>query len=237
MANSWFQFRQFRIDQARAAFKVGTDASLLGSWTPAAGASTILDIGSGTGVIALMLAQRNPHALIDAIEPDTDSYLQASENFASSPWSSRLRCFHTSLQDYAPAAGAYDLVVSNPPFFAGSTKNPDTRKSSTRHEETLSLETLLEISHKLLGDRGQLALILPFERRKDFETTCARQGWHEQRCLRIRPTAYKPFHRFISVIATREAGHTEVSEITLFLSHNLYTPEAAELLKPFYLRL
>lgn len=237
MANSWFQFREFRIDQARAAFKVGTDAALLGSWIPVATARTILDIGCGTGVVALMLAQRNPDALVDAIEPDMDSYLQAAENFASSPWPLRLRCFHTSLQDLAPATGTYDLIVSNPPFFAHSTKNPDTRKSSTRHEETLSLETLLALSGKLLNDHGQLALVLPFERRKDFEDICVRYGWHEHRCLNVRPTAYKPFHRFISVITRQRAAHAEVSEMTLFLSHNVYTPETTELLKPFYLKL
>jgi len=238
MPNSWFQFREFRVDQASAAFKVGTDACLLGAWAPVTGVDTALDIGTGSGVIALMLAQRAEKALIHAIEPDEGSYLQATGNFKTSPWSDRLMCFHTTLQDFVLSHGSfYDLVVSNPPFFAGSTKNRDARKAAARHEENLSLDTLLSLGRKMITSRGKLAVILPFERRKDFEKLVANYGWHEQLLLYLRPTAGKVFHRFMSEVAQYKPETVIKEEMTLFRLHNHYTPEAAKLLQPFYLKL
>jgi tRNA1Val (adenine37-N6)-methyltransferase len=137
--------------------KVGTDAVLLGAWTDVANAKSILDIGTGCGVIALMLAQRAPSAAIDAVEPDEKSAAQASENFSASPWP--IKIHNVRIQDYEHEP--YDLIVSNPPFFSNSLLPPTAGRTMARHTTSLSHEELLASVSRLLAPGGRLALIVP----------------------------------------------------------------------------
>jgi len=158
-----FTFRQFTIRQDKAAFKVGTDSVLLGAWTDVSHAHLVLDIGTGTGILALMTAQRS-NAFIRAVEIDPVSAQQAAENFARSPWSERIACLPLSLEDFAKTKPEkYDLIVSNPPYFQNSLLPGDRRKENARHTSQLSFRSLAESVSQLLTNAGQFSFILPVE--------------------------------------------------------------------------
>ena len=143
MANPYFQFKKFTVWHDKCAMKVGTDGVLLGEWASTERCQRILDVGTGTGLIALMLAQRST-AILDAIDIDSDACLQAQENIAKSPFANRIQVYQTSLSEYMPDENIkYDLIVSNPPYFIDSLKCPDTKRNLARHTDTLSLPDLL----------------------------------------------------------------------------------------------
>ncbi len=161
MANPYFKFKQFTVYHDRSSLKVGTDAVLLGAWADVSGAKNILDIGTGSGVIALMLAQRST-AQIDAIDIDEESYKQAKENFIGSPWSDRLNVQNISLKDFASSTSTkYDLIVSNPPYFTDSYKPADPQRFSARHNDQLPINELAENVTSLLNANGKFCVILP----------------------------------------------------------------------------
>lgn len=173
MSNPFFQFKQFTIRHDKCAMKVGTDGVLLGAWTGIESCNRILDIGTGTGLIAMMLAQRSK-AVIDAIDIDAEACLQAQENAESSPFAERIKIRHSALSDFAQTdTGLYDLIVSNPPYFVDSLKCPDQKRNTARHTDTLTLEDLLQDSRKLLAPQGRIALILPYDQ-KERLTDCIR---------------------------------------------------------------
>ena len=157
-----FRFKQFCIQQDRCAMKVGTDGVLLGAWADVENAVRILDVGTGTGLIALMLAQRNENAAIDAIEIEENAAEQAAENAANSPWTNRITVFRQAFQDFFPAE-KYDMIVSNPPYFSRSLKNPDISKQLARHTDSLTPEVFFENAKRLLKPNGKLSLIFPAE--------------------------------------------------------------------------
>ncbi|MFR9659255.1 MAG: methyltransferase, partial [Rikenellaceae bacterium] len=158
---SMFQFKHFAIEQDRTPMKVGTDGVLLGAWVDIRSDERhILDIGTGTGVIALMMAQRNPDSIIDGVEIDQDSAYQASENVAASPWSERVTIHHSDIQSFSPSY-KYDLIVTNPPYFVDSLLSPDGRRSVARHTTGLLFCELVEVVMRLLNTDGRFALILP----------------------------------------------------------------------------
>lgn len=163
MPKPYFTFKQFTVYHDRSSLKVGTDAVLLGAWADTTNAKRILDIGTGCGVIALMLAQRS-NAQIDAIDIDEESYKQAKENFLASPWSQRLEVYNIALNDFAPtASGQYDLIVSNPPYFTASYKPSDPQRFCARHNDQLPINELAKNSAELLSHSGKLAVILPLK--------------------------------------------------------------------------
>lgn len=179
MANNYFQFKQFRIEQSRAAMKVGTDAALLG--TLAAGGNDILDIGAGTGIISLMMAQRFPEARVTAVEIDDNALLDARDNFAASPFASRLTLHHTSFQDFArDTTATYDCIVSNPPYFDESLENPDEGRTKARHTSSLSFHDLIGGAYRLLRDGGVFSVCIPPEVLKKFSAEALIVGF----CLR-----------------------------------------------------
>lgn len=162
MPNNYFRFKQFAVRQEKTAMKVGTDGVLLGAWTDVANAKNILDIGTGTGLVALMLAQRC-NAQIDAVEIDNDSASQAKENFENSRWSSRISIHHLPFQDFAKnSTQQYDLIVSNPPYFVKSLKSPELARSIARHNDQLPYSQLLEGISKLINETGRFAGIFPY---------------------------------------------------------------------------
>ena len=237
MANSWFDFKQFRVEQENAAFKVGTDACLLGAWLKPKNAQHILDIGTGSGVIALMLAQKST-ALIEAIELDQLSSDQAEDNFVKSPWTERLRVSHIDLNDFVSKTNTkYDLIVCNPPFFVGSTKNKESRVSAARHEEHLSLESLLIHSYSLTNETGQLALVMPFERLVQIEQECKKRKWFIERKLSVRPKKDREFNRVIVLLSKNKNTKMDCEELTLYTDNHTYSQEGTQRLKPYYLNL
>lgn len=166
MSNNYFHFKQFTIQQSRAAMKVGTDAALLG--TLAAGGRRILDVGAGTGIISLMMAQRFPDAVIDAVEIDDDAFLDATDNFQASPFSERLTLYHAAFQDFAREERKYDCIVSNPPYFDESLENPDEGRTKARHTSSLSFHDLISGAYRLLEDGGYFSVCIPPEVLKKF---------------------------------------------------------------------
>lgn len=161
--NNWFEFKKFRVEQKSSAMKVGTDGVLLGSWTPVENACRILDVGTGTGLIALMLAQRS-NAIIDAVEIDREASVEAEYNFSRSAWNERLKVFHGDFLEYQERQEEkYDLIVSNPPFFIKSLRTPNARLALAKHDVNMSIEQLLNKSLSLLKTDGRLSLIFPYE--------------------------------------------------------------------------
>ena len=167
--------------------KVGTDGVLLGAWAGQGSPDSVLDIGTGSGLIALMLAQRFPEARITGIDIDRDAAMQARENFGKSPWKDRLLAMHISLQEFCRthANQRFDLIVSNPPFYDTTLTNPDTRKTTARHTGGLAHNELLLLSASLLSDPGVFSLIIPSESEKSLLRLAGRSGLHLLRLTRV----------------------------------------------------
>lgn len=208
-----FRFKRFSVRQDQSALKVGTDAVLLGAaMTILPTDRRMLDIGTGTGVIALMAAQRSS-AFIDAIDIDGPSAEEAALNFAASPWPERLRSAQKDLNSFDPDA-QYDLIFSNPPYFENSLKNPDSRESDARHTDQLSYRDICAFASGHLSAGGRLSLILPSETERTLLRTAASFGLYPFKILRIKTTAAKPPKRIIAEFSRSRATLSE-EELTL----------------------
>lgn len=236
MANDYFRFKQFLVRQDRCAMKVGTDGVLLGAWVRPDGCRRILDVGAGTGLIALMLAQRNPEAAIDALDIDAAACGQAEENVAGSPFAGRIRVVHTSLAAYVPeAVAAYDLVVSNPPYFERSLKNPDPKRRLARHTDSLPLEALIAGGRRLLTPGGRLALILPAGREAEVEVLAGRNGLHPVRQTTVVPVSGGAAKRILSELSvTAPAAPCERDTLYIEKARGEYSQAYIALMKDFY---
>ena len=191
-----FQFKQFKIEQDECAMKVGTDGVLLGAW--ARGGARLLDVGTGTGIIALMLAQRYPDAHVVGIDIDEGAVRQATANVLASPFSTRIRLEQTRVQDMdASYAGCFDAVVSNPPFFIDSLQAPDRQRNVARHTETLTYADLMKAAHRLLNDDGELSVIVPFNYRRRMDDEAIFQGFFPSRVCAVKTTPTKPVRRYL----------------------------------------
>lgn len=215
--------------------KVGTDGVLLGAWTDTTVTQQILDIGTGTGLIALMLAQRSP-AQIDAVEIDEDACTQARENVERSPWSERIQVYHCSVQDYATTCQKrYDLLVSNPPFFENAYKASKKARSMARHSDRLSQFDILQIAEKLLREDGRLALIYPTEEARIFQEKAEAFGFFCNRKLYVKPRLKSQTKRVIMEFSKSQFPYRE-SAIAIEAARHIYTPEFIALIKDFYLK-
>ena len=172
--------------------KVGTDGVLLGAW--AQGGSCILDIGTGTGVIALMMAQRFPDAQVTAVDIDGGAVLQAQQNITASPFADRMRVLQERVQDHQ---GAYDAVVCNPPFFIDSMQAPDRQRNMARHATTLTYAELMQHAWRLLSDDGELSVVVSFDYRKRMEDEATFVGFFPSRVCAVRTVAGKPARRYM----------------------------------------
>ncbi len=236
MSNSFFHFKQFTIHQERCAMKVGTDGVLLGAWVAINNAEHILDIGTGTGLIALMLAQRSA-AQIDAIEIDADAANQAKENVQLSQWKERICVYKTSLQDYWPEAKSYDLIVTNPPYFSNSLPAPDPGRNIARHNYQLSLHELLEGVRRLLKKNGRLGIILPVEVFNTFVEKAVEIQLFPLHKTLIKPSPHKSAIRIMAEFSYIEK---EISTSDLFIEkygRHRYSEEYIDLTRDFYLKL
>ena len=234
MSNSYFSFKQFTIQQDKAAFKVGTDGVLLGAVADVEGTNRILDIGSGTGLIAIMAAQRS-NAEIIALEPDYESYIQCRENISLCPWKERIKAENMSLQEYK-TSGLFDLIVSNPPYFMGSLKNPDPRKSSSRHNDSLSGNELLTGASRLMAKGGRLQVIMPYVEGNIFIAEANEYGFFCNNILKIRPLPNSEIRRLILTFSRQRLKTTEKVLTIEHGKRHEFTEEYINFTKEFYLK-
>jgi len=233
MGNSWFQFQQFRVQQDRCAMKISTDAVLLGALAETVSSATILDVGTGTGVISLMLAQRFQEARITAVELDEDAADQAAENFRESPFSARLSVVKLRFQDL-PEDQLFDLIVSNPPYFPEHLKSKDAKRNQALHTDDLSFEELIQKAVKLLKKDGQLWVILPPRQMRDFSEFASEWGLFPKCIVQVRDNPAKPIIREI-VGFTCIKGEPDQKEITLKKVQGFFSDEYSSLISGFLL--
>lgn len=239
MANDWFAFKQFRIQQDRCAMKVSTDACIQGAvaaaYSAAHHAGRALDIGTGTGLLSLMMAQQNQSLHIDALELDEAAYGQATENCRNAPWADRIRVGHTALQDFVPE-GAYDFIVCNPPFFHNQLQAAKQQRNQARHSVTLTKAELAAATAQLLAPQGQCCIMYPAQEWEAWQEAAQQQGLHAQHLLYVTPTADKMPNRIIGRYG-RQAAVPQSEELVIYSEPKIYTAAFRQLMQPFYLQL
>ena len=217
--------------------KVTTDACILGAWTPIReNVYRVLDIGAGTGLLALMLAQRAATIMVDAVEYDATAAQQAQENAAASPWQSRVSIIHSDVKEL-PAGHKYDLIITNPPFFNNSLLGDNTAKNRARHTTTLSYEDLLNAIEAHIQPDGSVAILLPTPEYFVWKELATQRGWHEEHKLAIKHTRDAPAKRIISMMTKRSVSETTGEELVIYESKDNYSADFGKLLAPFYLNL
>tara|TARA_R110000765_G_scaffold27026_7_gene66010 strand:- start:6081 stop:6794 length:714 start_codon:yes stop_codon:yes gene_type:complete len=233
-----FKFKQFEINQDRCAMKIGTDGVLLGAWANLDNApETILDIGTGTGVIALMLAQRGAAEVIDAIEIDAAAYEQCVDNFESSPWGDRLYCYHAGLDEFVDEIDdKYDLIVCNPPFYSETVTSGNLQRDQARQNEFLPFSELLEGVSKLLSDNGTFATIIPFKEKESFLKMATELGLFVNECLHVKGNPTAEIKRTL-LSFSRNDSPSKVTDLIIETDRHVYTTEYVELTKDFYLKM
>ena len=233
-----FSFKQFFVNQDRCAMKIGTDGVLLGAWTSLINnPNAILDIGAGTGVLSLMLAQRSNAAQIDAIEIDENAYEQCVENFEASPWGDKLFCFHAGLDEFVDEPeGEYDLIISNPPFYTDDYKSDNTSRDLARFEDALPFEELIEAAALLLSDNGIFSVIIPYKEEERFVAMCKELDLFPLKITRVKGTPTSEIKRSLLAFCRMEQAPL-VDELIIEISRHNYTSEYIELTKDFYLKM
>ena len=236
---SQFKFKKFAVEQDRCAMKIGTDGVLLGAWTPiTTNPISILDIGTGTGIIALMLAQRTHAEQIDALEIDEEAYEQAVENFENSPWSDRLFCFHAGLDEFIEEPeDEYDLIVSNPPFYSEDYKTDNEQRDLARFQDAMPFEDLIEAAAMFLSDDGIFSTIIPFKEEEQFIALAVEAELHPVKITRVKGTPTSEIKRSLLAFSRNEIGNFPVDELIIEISRHNYTPEYIALTQDFYLKM
>ncbi|MGC8802935.1 MAG: tRNA1(Val) (adenine(37)-N6)-methyltransferase [Bacteroidales bacterium] len=233
-----FVFKQFTIYHDRCAMPLSTDSILLGAWVSIDTDRYLLDVGSGCGIISLMLAQRNPLCTIDAIEIDFESYQQGLENINASRWVGRIHAYHNNFVDYVrQCTQKYDHVVCNPPFFQHDLQSPHSHRTIARHAHSLSFAELINGATAILSDQGKLSVIIPYSGKDDFIRECLKNDLFCIRATGVRSTIRMPFMRSLFTFA-RVPRPLEETILTLY--HNgpkQPTAEYAQLTKAFYLKM
>ncbi|MDR1717631.1 MAG: methyltransferase [Prevotella sp.] len=236
MPNPYFKFKRFTVYHDLCAMKVGTDGVLLGAWINITEAEKALDIGTGTGLIALMLAQRKDSLRIDAIDIDHNAIEQTKENIKHSPFSGQIQAFESSLQHFRESGQQYDLIVSNPPFFIQSLKSPHKERTLARHTDSLSLEELLGISSVLLTSKGKLSIIYPFDYKETLSSLSKKLGLYPSRITNVYPTPVSLPKRVLIEFSKTELPLIETNLI-IEKERHVYSDEFIRLVKNFYLKM
>ena len=240
MSNQPFKFKEFTVDQDRCAMKIGTDGVLLGAWSSLDHfPESILDIGTGTGLIALMLAQRSDAELIDALEIEENAYEQSVENFEKSDWGNRLFCYHAAFDEFVEEMQdeeKYDLIISNPPFYAEDYKSGNENRDQARFAEALPLEELLGGASLLLSENGHLDVIIPFSEEKNALKIAEKYKLSPLKITRVKGTSTAPIKRSLISFGFQKT-ETVIDELIIEISRHNYTPEYQNLVKDFYLKL
>lgn len=235
MSADKFEFKKFSISQSKCAMKVGTDAVLLGSWVTVENETTILDIGTGTGVIAIMLAQKS-NAQITAVDIDAISIDESVHNISNSPWSDRINAIHSSIQEFAKqATSKFDLIVSNPPYFIDAYKSQEVSRNQARHTDQLPYSDFIQCAKDLLQPNGRLCLILPTKESLKFRELAAAQQFYLTKITHVKTTQYKEEKRQLLQF---ELINKKLQESSLIIEENerhSYSEEYKLLTKDFYL--
>lgn len=240
MSNSYFQFKQFTVQQENAALKVSTDSCLFGAWLSAeiqteSNVRTVLDIGAGTSLLMLMLAQKC-NAFIDGIEIDNPSYEQAKENITASPWRTRLQIFKGDVKNFLFET-KYNLILSNPPFYENDLKSHSMNRNVAMHDEGLKFDELLKVVAKNLYDDGLFAVLLPYQRTDQFIADASALNFYLLQRVNVSQTVKHSFFRSMLLFSKKGHGEQRIRTMSIKNEQNEYTVEFTELLKDFYLYL
>ncbi|MFD0965139.1 tRNA1(Val) (adenine(37)-N6)-methyltransferase [Pseudofulvibacter geojedonensis] len=237
--NKPFQFKEFTVHQDQCAMKIGTDGVLLGAWaTLNHSPNSILDIGTGTGIIALQLAQRSNAEIVDALEIDDKTYEQAMSNFEISPWGDRLFCYHASFLEFASEIeDEYDLIVSNPPFYSENYKTNNEQRDLARFADALPFDHLLAGTAKLLSENGKACFIIPFSEEKKFITIASQFNLHTNTITRVRGNLTSEIKRSLLELSCTPSRSVIETELVIEISRHQYTTEYINLVKDFYLKM
>ncbi len=242
-----FKFKEFTVNQDRCAMKIGTDGVLLGAWaTLNHNPFSVLDIGTGTGIIALMLAQRSSSELIDAIEIDDDAYEQCVSNFESSPWNDRLFCYHASLKEFVnEIEDKYDLIVSNPPFYSptlSSTSIPEEEnimsesRKKARFNNAMPFNHLVRSVSKLLSEDGKFVVIVPFKEEENLIALASEVNLFPNKILRVKGNPQSEIKRSLLEFSFNESD-IKIDELIIETERHQYTEDYINLTKDFYLKM
>jgi tRNA1Val (adenine37-N6)-methyltransferase len=233
-----FKFKQFTVQQDQCAMKIGTDGVLLSAWTNIEHhPNSILDIGTGTGIVSLMLAQRSNSELIDAIEIDADAYEQCVENFENSSWGDRLFCYHASLEEFTnEIEDKYALIVSNPPFYADDYKSKNTKRDLARFQDAMPFEHLIESVSKLLSRDGKFSVIIPYKEEARFIALASKANLFSNRILRVKGNPNSEIKRSLLEFSFYKSEQN-TNELIIEMGRHQYTQDYINLTKDFYLKL
>ena len=234
MANPYFQFKQFTIRHDRCAMKVGTDGVLLGAWAPVKEGMRVLDVGAGSGLIALMLAQRGAASVI-AVELDEDAAAQAAENVAESPFADRVEVVQSDILHFQPEQ-CFDLIVSNPPYFDLSLQSPDKQRTLARHTDSLSYDDLLSVSARLLNDGGLISLVVPVDVEQKLDAIAQSTALLTVRKTFVIPKPGAAPKRLLVSYSNVER-ELQQDELLVELARHHYSEEFISLTKAFYLKM
>ncbi len=235
MSEPVFRFRKFIIRHDRCAMKVGTDGVLLGAWSAVDGCRRILDIGTGSGLVSLMAAQRVPDAEIVAVEIDAEAAAQACENVGASPFSGQIRVVHTDIRDFDADGGCFDCILCNPPYFTEDTLPADAARSLARHSAHLRYDELIASVVRLISPTGCFNVILPFSEHKDFVYKCFLYGLNLMRQCHVRSVGHKPPKRILLCFSPSGRVSNEVEELVLMKPDGTRSAEYERLTGDFYL--
>lgn len=233
-----FKFKQFTVHQDRCAMKIGTDGVLLGAWTEVnQHHESILDIGAGTGVIALMLAQQSNAEVIDAIEIDAEAYEQCVDNFEQSPWGDRLYCYHAGLDEFTDEIeDEYDVIVCNPPFYTENVTSGNLQRDQARQNDFLPFNELLAGVSVLLSAHGIFTTIIPYKETDAFIQLAATLGLYPKRCLHVKGNVHAETKRTLLAFVKQEQN-CKVDELIIETERHSYTEDYINLTKDFYLKM
>ena len=237
--NRKMEFKRFTVHDDRCAMKIGTDAVLLGTLSDHPNPQRIVDVGTGCGIVALMLAQRFPKASVDAVELNPEAASQAIENFSCSPFSDRLTCIQSSFQDWASSCSdKYDLIVCNPPYYDGTSKSPDEARNMARHQDHLPTQEFLQGAMSLLNEGGRVVVVWPVNREEEFVDACGHSGLIYNGSHKVKATED---HQPIRLIAVCSKSVEKYLDNTITLESGVgdnreFTPEYLELVREFFLK-
>ena len=237
MSNNYFQFKQFRVEQDKCAMKVTTDACIQGAWTPLLpNVKRVLDVGTGTGLLALMLVQRSKDIRIDGIEFDKDAATQATENVKASEWNERLKIIEGDARNYS-SPNKYDLIISNPPFFNNSLLGDKESKNMARHTLSLTYTDLLKVLENNVAEDGYASIMLPIIESRQWKELLLQNGWFEVGSLSVSHGAQAPVKRIVGLFSKKKITVIKECTLTIRRDETNYTEAFIDLLSPFYLNL
>lgn len=236
--NKSFKFKQFTVHQDQCAMKIGTDGVLLGAWTSLENKPfSVLDIGAGTGILSLMIAQRSSAQQIEAIEIDENAYEQCAENFENSPWNDRLFCYHASLLEFVEEVDdTFDLIICNPPFYSEDYKSKDEARDLARFNDAMPFEHLIYAVANLLTDNGLFSVVIPKKEENKFIELASKTGLFPKRILHVKGNLNTDIKRSC-IEFSFEKIKTKTSELVIETARHQHTTDYINLTKKFYLKM